>query len=133
GAGRRPELVLVKPGGGGERFQQRLLPLRPLALLRGRLRHLEPGLAGQALDRLDEIEVVGAHEIADRIAMRAAAEAMKEAFVLDDVKGWSLLVVEGTQPGMLAALARQPHPPADQADQRDPGAQLVEKPGRKRH
>src|SRR5690349_121988 len=110
-----------------------LLPLRPLALLRGRLRHLQPGFASQAFNRLDEIEVLGPHDIADRIAMRAAAEAMKKTLVLDDVEGRGLLVVEGAKAGMFAALAAEAHPPADQIGQRDPRTQLVEKSGRKGH
>src|SRR5437763_3691730 len=108
GAARRPQLRFKQRSSGGEGFEQGLLPLRPLALLRRRLRHLQPGLAGQALDRLDKIEIVGAHEIADRIAMRAAAEAMKEPLVLDDVEGRGLLVVERAEAGVLAALAGQP-------------------------
>src|SRR3954469_3901529 len=113
GAARRPQLRFKQGSSGGEGFEQGLLPLRPLALLRRRLRHLRPGLAAQALDRVDKLGIVGAHEIADRIAMLPAAEAMKEALVLDDIKGRGFLVVKRAESGMFAALAGQPHAPAD--------------------
>src|SRR5439155_17449026 len=108
GAGWRPELRLIGIGGGGERLQERLLALRPLAILRGLLRHRNSGFARQPLDRLDEIEIVGAHQKADRIAMRAAAEAMEKPLILDDVERWRLLVVERAKPGLLAAAPGQP-------------------------
>src|SRR5439155_10191303 len=133
GAGRRPQLPLVELGRGGERFQLRLLALRPLALLRRLLRHRDPGLARQPLDRLDKIEIVGAHQKADRIAVRAAAKAVEEALVVDDVKGRRLLVVERAEPGVLAALADKPHAPPDEVGERNAAAQFIEKAGRKRH
>src|SRR5437879_7800735 len=129
----RPQLRLVKIGCGGEGLQERLLALRPLAILRGLLGHRDPGLAGQPLDRLDKVEIVGAHQKADRIAMRAAAEAMEEPLVLDNVKRRCLLVVERAQPGLLAAAPGQPDPAPDQIAKRHPAAQLVEKPRREGH
>ncbi len=65
--------------------------------------------------------------------MRAAAEAVKEALVLDHVKRRGLFVVKRAEAGIFATLASQPHPPADQFAQRDPGAQVVEKARRKGH
>src|SRR5437763_5630629 len=43
-------------------------------------------------------EVLGAHDVADRVAMRAAAEAVEEALVLDDVERRGLFVVERADP-----------------------------------
>src|SRR5439155_14706351 len=116
-----------------ERFEQSLLTLRPFALLRGLLRYREPGLGRQPLDRLDKIEVLGAHQIADCIAMCAAAEAVEKALILDDVKGRGLFVMERAEAGQLAPAPDQPDVLPDQRAQRNAGTQLVEKTGRKRH
>ncbi len=132
-AGGRPQPRFVEGGGGFERLEQGLLPLRLLALLRRRLRHRQPDLARQLLDRLQKVEVVGAHRKADRVAMRTAAETVKEGFVLDHVEGRGLLVVERAEPGQLAPAPRQPDAAADERRQRDPAAQLVEKARRKGH
>ena len=40
----------------------------------------------ELLDRCDKVEIVRAHDKADRITMRAAAKAMKKGLVLDDIK-----------------------------------------------
>jgi hypothetical protein len=63
--------------------------------LRGRARDSEPSLARQFLDRLDEVEIVVAHDEPDRIAMRTTAKAVKKRFVFDNVEGGRLFVVEG--------------------------------------
>ena len=84
-----------------------------------------PGLAGQALDRLGERQVVDAHREADDVAMRAAAEAVEEALVVVDGEGRRLLVMERAQAGMLAALADQAHAPADHFGTGEARAKLV--------
>ena len=43
-------------------------------------------------------KILGLHGEADDVAMRAAAEAMIEALVLDDIEGRRLLVMEGHSP-----------------------------------
>src|SRR5690242_20974954 len=100
-----PQAGFVKRCCGFGRLEQCLLPLRPLALLRGRLGHRQSGLFGQLFDSLDEIEVVGPHDKPDRIAMRTAAEAMKKGLVLDNVEGGGFFMMERAQPGKLAPAA----------------------------
>ena len=109
------------------------MPLRPLSLLRRRLRDSQPRFPRQLLDGLDEVEIVGPHGEPDYIAMGAAAKAMKEGFVLDHIEGWCLLVMKWTQSGKFAAAADQLDPPTDQSGKRNSTAQLVEKARRKRH
>ena len=119
-AGRPPQTGLVKGGGGFEGFEQRLLPLRPFAFLWCRLRHREPGFAGKFFDCFEEIEVVGAHGKTDRVAMCAAAEAVKKILVIDDVEGRRFLVMKRAEPAMFAPAPGELDPPADQARQRNP-------------
>ena len=132
-AARRPQPLLVESCGGLCRFEQGFLPLRPFPLLRRRLRDSQPRLPCQLLDGLDEVEVVGPHGEPDRISMGAAAEAMKEGLVLDDIKRRRLLVMKRTQSGKFASAADQLDPPTDQSGKRNSTAQLVEKARRKRH
>ena len=129
----RPQPLLVESCGGLGRFEQGFLPLRPFPLLRRRLRDSQPRLARQLLDRLDEVEIVGPHGEPDHISMGAAAEAMEEGFVLDDVERRRLLVMKRAQSGKLAPAADQLDPPTDQSGKRNSTAQLVEKARRKRH
>ena len=77
--------------------------------------------------------LLGPHHKADRIAMRAAAEAVEEGLVLDHVEGRRLLVVERAQASVLAPAAGQLDPAADQTGERNAPAQLVEKSRRKGH
>jgi hypothetical protein len=65
--------------------------------------------------------------------MRAAAEAMKKALILDDVKRRGLFVMERAETRQLAAAADQPHLTPDQAGKRDSVAQFVEKVWRECH
>ena len=99
---------------------QRDLPLGALTLLRRGARHFETGLGGEPLHRLRKGEILGLHGEADHVAMRAAAEAMEEALVLDDVERGRLLLVEGAETRELVALADQPHPAADHRGKREP-------------
>src|SRR5438067_9179932 len=107
--------------------------MRPLALFRGRLGHRQAGFSGELLDRCDKVEIVRAHDKADRITMRAAAKAMKKGFVLDDIKGRCLFVMKWAQAGIFTPPPNQLHPAADQSGKGNPAAQLVEKPGWKSH
>src|SRR3546814_14120609 len=72
-------------------------PLGPLAVLGAVLGNLQAGLGGQALDRLGKAEAFGIHHEVDGAAVRAAAEAVVEALLVDDREGGRLLVVEGTR------------------------------------
>src|SRR5260370_4119394 len=71
--------------------------------------------------------------IADRVAMRAAAEAVEEPLVLDDVERPALVVMEGAEAGMFVAGAGEVHAPADHIDQPDAAAQLAHELCRKTH
>ena len=62
-----------------------------------------PGLAGQLLDRVHERQAALVGEEADRVAMRAAAEAMVEALLVVDGEARRLLVVERAAGLPLAA------------------------------
>src|SRR5205814_1654826 len=133
GPGRRPQPRLVELGRRGEGLEQCLLTLCPLAILRRLLRHCEPRLGRETLDGLDKIEVLGAHQIADRIAMRAAAKAVKEALILDDVKRGGLFVMKRAEAAQLATPPDQLYAPSDERAQRHAGAQFVKKARRKGH
>ena len=52
---------------------------------------LHPGLARQLLDRVHERQAAGVGQEADRVAMRAAAEAMVEALLVVDREARRLL------------------------------------------
>src|SRR5271155_5575220 len=129
----RRQTSLVKGRSSLQHPEQGFLLLRAFAFLRGRARDGEPSLARQFLDRLDEIEIVVAHDEPDRIAMRTTAKAVKKRFVLDNVEGGRLFVVEGAQPGIFAATPDKLHAAADQAGKRNPAAQLVKEAGLKGH
>ena len=75
---------------------------------------LLPYTGKEFLDSLDEVEIVRPHGEADDISMGAAAEAMKERLVLDDVERGRLLVMKRAQSGKFAPSARKPNSPADQ-------------------
>src|SRR5579883_251213 len=133
GAARRPELLLEEAAGRRHRRLQIDLALRPRHFLRRGARHFEPRFGGELLDRLAEAEPAALHDEADDVAMRAAAEAMEEALVLDDVEGGRLLLVEGAEADEVAAALRQPDPTPDHLGERRARAQLVEEGGREGH
>ena len=56
-----------------------------------------PGLAGQFLDRVHERQAARVGQEADRVAMRAAAEAMVEALFVVDREAGRLLLWNGQQ------------------------------------
>ena len=94
----------------------------------------KPGLrAPELLDRLGEARLSRLHDEADDVAMRAAAEAVIEALVLDDAEGRRLLVVKGTEADIFAPAPDELDPPADDFGERQALAQLVEEAGRKGH
>ena len=95
------------------------------------LGHGEPGLAGQALHRLDEARAVGAHYEADGIAMRAAAEAVEAVII--DIEAGRLLAMEGAAALPLPAGFQQPNLARHQRLHGGAGAQLVEKLRGQRH
>src|SRR5262249_45240129 len=126
--------ILLKEGAG--RFHDRAearLPFGALAFLRGVLRHFEPGLAGETIDGIAEIEPVGLHDEGDRIAMGATAEAMVMRLVIViDVEARALLVVERAKPRRLLAPAVETHLLAHQVEDRQATAQLIQECRRKR-
>jgi hypothetical protein len=65
--------------------------------------------------------------------MRATAKAMEEGFVLDNIKGRRLFVMEGAKPGIFATAPDKLHATADQLGKRYPAAELFEETGRKGH
>src|SRR5262249_18615822 len=129
----RPQPSLIESGGGFQHFEQGFLTLRPLALLRRRLGHGHADFSCELLDRRDKVEIVGAHDKPDRVAVRAATKAMKKKLVLDHIKGRRLFVVERTQTGIFAPAARQFDSATNQPRKRNPATQLVEETGRKGH
>src|SRR5690606_38059203 len=100
-----------------------------LRALRGGLgfaRHLDPERFGQGLDGLREAQVVVAHQKAERRAVRAAAEAVVEAFARADREGGRLLAVERAESLVVRARALQRYACADHLDHVRPGEQLVD-------
>ena len=74
-------------------------PLGPLLRFGIRRRHVHPRLAGQLLDRIHEGKAARIGQEADRVAMRAAAEAMVEAlFVVDGRSSASSRCGTGSRP-----------------------------------
>ena len=67
------------------------------------------------------------HDEVDGGAVRAAAEAVIEALVLDHVERGRLLLVERAQAQMLAAAPRQLDVAADDLDQRQAGLEFLER------
>ena len=92
-------------------------------------RHLHPRLGRKLLDRVHERQPAGIGQEADRIAMRAAAEAMVEALVVVDGEARRLLVVERAARLELAPRADELHGRGDDGRQQGAGAQFVEEGG----
>ena len=81
----------------------------------------------KALDRLDETHVVVVHQKADGRAVRAAAEAVVEAFRRADRERRGLLVMERAACLELAAGLLELHAAADDLDDVCPSDQVVDK------
>src|SRR5262249_23710502 len=106
-AGARAEMAFEEFRGDFHDARERCLALGPVAGFRAFLRHGEPGLAGELLDRIAEIEPVTVHDKADHVTMRAAAEAVIEALILADGEGGRLLVMKRAKTAGLVAAANQ--------------------------
>ncbi len=104
-----------------------------LGIVAAQLGNRQPHFGCKRLHRLHEGQAVLLHHEADRVAVRAAAEAMVEALLLVHVKTGRLLVVEGAAALQLAARTCQLHPPPDDARKPHPGAQIIQEFGRQAH
>ncbi len=107
--------------------------LLPRALLRRRLRHLDPRLPGQPLDRFRERQILRPHQKPKLVPMGPAPEAVVEAFGFIDKKAGRLFVVEGAEAGELVAFPDQLDAAADQRGEADAVADFIQKIGRKGH
>ena len=119
--------LLGEPFGGGLRHvaQARLL----LGFLRGARvggGDVHPGFAREFPDRVHEAEAALVGHPADRVAVRAAAEAMVKALFVVDREAGRLFVMERAAGLILAAGAGDLHRPPDQGRQRDARAQFVQ-------
>ena len=74
-----------------------------------------------------EAQTLELHDEVDGGAVRAAAEAVIEALVLDHVERGRLLLVERAQAQMLAPAPRQLDVAADDLDQRQAGLEFLER------
>ena len=111
-------------------------PLGALGLLGAAailLGHFHAGRLDQLLHRIDEGQAALIGHPADRIAVRAAAEAMVEALVVVDVEGRRLLVMERAAGTKLPSRLLELHRLGDEAGEQGAGAELVQKGGGKAH
>ena len=139
------EIVAPRPTARAHQFQhepfgrsfdhgmQRLALLAVFALFARHVGNLQAGLAGELFDRLGERGVLGTHDEADDVAVRAAAEAMEEALVLADGEGRALFVVERAKPRVFAAAFDQLDAARHHIGDVQPIAQLIEKGWIERH
>src|SRR5439155_10046442 len=130
-SGRIPA-AMPEPERGGDSappaFLVILLPIEPAwqpAGVVGGL-HSRGEVAGEFLNRLAKVEVVGTHDEADRVAMRPTAEAMEKALVVADCERRRLFGVERAQPDGFATAPGELDPAADQLRQRNATAQVFE-------
>ena len=119
-------------GGGGD-LGQRGCALGAFARLRVGGRDLHAGLGRQFLDRVHEGQAAMVGEEADRVAMRAAAEAMVEMLVVVDREAGRLLVMERAAGLIFAAGADQLDRRGDDRGERGAAAQFVEPGGGEGH
>src|SRR5262249_13535632 len=95
------------------------IPLGALALAPDEFAPRDRSLAVvQRLDRLGKTLAMATHAPADRIAMGAAAEAVKEALVVAHGEAGRALVVEGAERHVFGSAAREPDLAADQLRER---------------
>ena len=94
---------------------------------------LHPGLGGELLDRVHERQAAVVGEEADRVAMRAAAEAMVEALLVVDGEGGRLFIVERAAGLPLAAGLGEFYMGGDDGREQGAGAQFVEELGGEAH
>ena len=103
-------------------------------LLRARIGRgdFHPGRLGELLDRVHERQAARVGQEADRVAMRAAAEAMVEALVVVDGEARRLLLMERAARLPLAPGADQLHLPPIRRRQRRSGARSSSRNGGER-
>ena len=112
---------------------ERAAALLALALEGRFFRQRQPHLAGQPFHRLAEVQPLGLADELDRVAVRAAAEAVIEALLLVDAERGRLLRVERAQAHELAALAHELDPPPDHFGHAHARFQLVQEALVERH
>ena len=113
---------------------QRRGALDPFALGWRGARHGHADLAGQLFDRFGEGETFGLHHEAHGIAMRAAAEAVKESLLVVDGEGRRLLGVERAEAGILRSRTALQHDlSSDDVGHAEARAQFVEEARREGH
>ena len=115
---RVPEVALVERGG---LLEQRVEPVAPLPVgvgLRRGLVVLERDVEalGEELDGADEVELLGLAHERDRVAARAAAEAVVDALLGVDREARRPLLVERAAPRVAAADLAQRRAQRDDVD-----------------
>src|SRR6266404_5730737 len=93
---------------------------------RARVGQGHPGALGERAHRLREGDAVLAHQEAEGVAARAAAEAVVDVALRVDRERRGLLGVEGAEPLPVLARALELHHLADDLEDVDAGADLVE-------
>src|SRR5262249_61967405 len=86
---------------------------------------LHPDALRELLHRLDVAEPGVLHQEPDRVAVRAAAEAVVELLRLAHRERGRLLAVERAQPDPVRAALLQRHPARDDGDDVDAVEQIV--------
>src|SRR5262249_38330730 len=96
-------------------------------LRRARLpfRHLHADAGGEVLHRVDIAHAAVGHEETDRVAVRAAAEAVIELLGRADGKRRRLLVVERAEAGEVGARFLEAHVARNDFDDVDPVEQIL--------
>jgi hypothetical protein len=132
----RLQLLAIGLGRAREHLRQR----RPALLLRARLvalgsrqvvvRHRHAHLTGQILHRIDEAHPAVLGQELDRIAARAAAEAVIELLARADREARRFLGMERAQPAEVRAAFLQLHVAADDLDDVDAREQVLDEAGR---
>ncbi len=122
----RPEIGDEPLLRGGHHVMQARAFYRPFCRLRVGGRDVHPGGGGQFLHSIHELHAALVGHPADRIAMRAAAEAMVEALGIVDGKAGRLLIMEGAAPFPLAPGPLQLGRAHDERGQRGPAPQFVQ-------
>jgi len=125
GAGRR--LCVLEQLQGDPAMELALFGPTPCAAVSWHSGNGTKPTSSEFCNRLTEIEMVGAHDEIDRVAMRATAEAVKKSLILDHVERGRPLGVERAKADEFGAAPHQLEAAlADQRRQHDATAQLVE-------
>ena len=123
---RRPEDVLVVLLGQPVHLQDPAAQRRALALGARLLLALDPGQLGQAVQRTFEIGLLDQLLEADDVAAPLAAEAVPGLHLLVNPEAGRLLLVEGTEAGVLAALLAQADVLLDEVEEVESRLDLVD-------